>query len=105
MAPFSFAHVVREKLQAWAPIAARLGLWDEFTEAVREMDDRLRSDPEAWGDPVRDYRGLHLTQYYRYGPLLTVDYAVHVDGTPVFVLNVEPTPGTPLYRAVQPPSS
>ncbi len=105
MATVSFAQIVRDKLRAWAPIAARLGLWAAFTAAVREMEDRLRTDPESWGDPVRDYHGLRATQYYRYGPLLFVDYAVHIDGTPVFVLNVEPTPGTDLFRAVQPPSS
>jgi hypothetical protein len=99
MATVSYAHAVREKLREWVPVAVRIGMRDEFVAAVREMDDRLRSDPESWGDPVRDYRSLHLTRYYRYGPLLTVDYAVHIDGTPVFVVDVHLTPGTPLYDA------
>src|SRR5437773_341907 len=99
MATVSYAHVVRERLLAWAPVAARVGLRDAFTAAVREMDDRLRTDPEAWGDPVRAYRGFRLTRYDRHGPLLTVDYAVHIDGSPVFVLDVHLTPGTPLSDA------
>ena len=105
MATVSCSHKAMTKLRAWGEVATRIGLRDAFEAAVRDMYDRLRADPESWGDPVRDYRGLHLAQYYHYGPLLFVDYAVHIDGTPVFVLDIEPTPDTPLYRAVQPPSS
>src|SRR3954449_2471357 len=99
MATVSYAHVVREKLRDWAQVAARIGWRDAFNTAVQEMDDRLRTDPEAWGDPIRDYRGMKLTRYLHYGPILTVDYAVHIDGTPVFVLNVRLTPGTLLRDA------
>jgi hypothetical protein len=99
MAVVSYAHAVREKLREWVAVAIRLGLRDELAAAVREMDDRLQSDPESWGDPVRDFQQLRLTLYYRYGPLLTVDYTVHIDGTPVFVMGVHLRPGTALHDA------
>jgi hypothetical protein len=89
------------KLRDWGAIAVRIGMRDQFVAALAEMDQRLRTDPEAWGDPVRDYRGLHLTQYFRYGPLLIVDYAVHIDGTPVFVLDVYLRPGSALEQAAR----
>lgn len=99
MATVSYAHVVREKLRDGTAVAARIGSRGELAAAVREMDDRLRTDPEAWGDPVKDLRALRLAVYHRYGRLLTVKYAVHIDGTPVFVQNVFLTPGTDLYYA------
>jgi hypothetical protein len=92
---------VHEKLRDWAVIAVRIGMREAFVVALAELDARLRTDPESWGDPVRDYRGLHLTQYYHYGRILTVDYAVHIDGTPVFVIDVHLTPGTPLDLAAR----
>jgi hypothetical protein len=101
MATVSYAHSVGEKLRVWAGVAVLIGLQAEFTAALAEMDERLRTDPEAWGDPLRDYRGLHLTAYRRYGPVLIVNYAVHIDGTPVFVLDVQLTPDSPLYYAAR----
>jgi hypothetical protein len=101
MATVSYAHVAIAKLRGWGPIAVRIGMREEFVAAVAEMDQRLQADPEAWGDPVRDYQGLSLTQYFRYGQLLIVDYAVHIDGTPVFVLDVHLRPGTALEVAAR----
>jgi hypothetical protein len=85
------------KLRAWGGLANQVGLREEFAAALREIDEQLTHQPEGWGDPVKDYRGLHLTLYQHYGPILIVKYAVHIDGTPVFVLDVQLTPDTPLY--------
>src|SRR4051812_40663025 len=101
MATVNYSHMTFTKLQRWGALAVRIGMGPAFTAAVREMDSRLRTDPESWGDPIKDYHGLKLTQYLRYGPLLTVDYAVHIDGTPVFVVDVHLTPGTDLRRAAE----
>src|SRR4051812_15244131 len=101
MATVNYSHKAFAKLQRWGALAVRIGLGAAFTAAVREMDSRLSTDPEAWGDPIRDYQGLKLTQYMRYGPLLTVDYAVHIDGTPVFVVDVHLTQGTDLGGAAE----
>jgi hypothetical protein len=99
MASVVYPPAVLAKLGAWGELAWRRGLRESFAAAVREMDDRLGRDPEAWGDPLWDYRGLRLTFYQRYGPVLVVRYAVHIDGTPVFVRQVLLTPGSPLAEA------
>lgn len=99
MATVSYAHAVMAKLRNWGEVASRIGEGETFRAVLAEMDERLRTDPEAWGDPVRDYQALRLTQYHRYGPVLIVTYAVHIDGSPVFVLGVNLTPGTRLYYA------
>ncbi|HJZ55775.1 MAG TPA: hypothetical protein VKE74_12480 [Gemmataceae bacterium] len=101
MATVSYFPAVFTSLRALAAAAVRIGRRAEFIAAVREMEERLRTDPEAWGNPLKDYRGLRLTVYRRYGQVLIVTYAVHIDGSPVFVMNVEPTPGTPLDFAAR----
>lgn len=92
MTSVSYRPEVLAKLRAWARVAARVGIRDEFLTALREMETRLQSDPEAWGDPLRDWRGLRLTEYRRSGPILVVVYEVHFDGTPVIVWDVRLTP-------------
>ncbi len=101
MAVVSYSGVATAKLRAWAAVALQIGWKDAYAAALREMDDHLRTDPEAWGDPIKDYQVLRLTVYHRYGPILTVKYAVHIDGTPVFVQNVFLTPGTALHSAAK----
>jgi hypothetical protein len=96
MASVAYPHDVMAKLLAWGELAVRLGRRDTFTAALREMDERLRTDPESWGDPQNEFRSLHLTLYRRYGPVLIVYYPVHVDGSPVFVQDVQLTPNSPL---------
>jgi hypothetical protein len=99
MASPAYTHALMAKLQAWGQLANQLGLGSDFRESLKEMDARLQTEPESWGDPQRDMRHMHLTVYHRYGPILIVKYAVHIDGSPVFVLDVQPTPDTPLYYA------
>lgn len=101
MADVSYSEVVTSKLQAWAAAASRVGRRADLAAAIREMDDQLRADPETWGDPIKDLPGLRLTVYHRHGPLLIVKYAVHIDGSPVFVTNVFLRPGTDLYYAAR----
>jgi hypothetical protein len=101
MATVSYSPAVLSTLRGWVEVADRIGQRAELAAAVREMEERLRTDPESWGDPVKDYKGLRLTEYRRYGRMLIVTYAVHIDGSPVFVLNVLPTPDTPLDYATR----
>lgn len=49
MAMVSYTHIVREKLREWAVVAVRIGMRAEFTAALVEMDQRLRTAPESWG--------------------------------------------------------
>ncbi|MCE9561906.1 MAG: hypothetical protein K8U57_07615 [Planctomycetes bacterium] len=99
MASPAYPHAVMAKLQTWGQVANRLGLGEVFRESLREMNVSLSTDAESWGDPVKDMRHMHLTVYHRSGPMLIVKYAVHIDGSPVFVLDVQLTPDTPLYFA------
>jgi hypothetical protein len=99
VANVAYTDAVIAQLQTWAAVAAQIGWQNAYATALREMHDRLRTDPEAWGDPIKDYRAMRLTLYKRYGPILIVTYAVHIDGTPVFVQGVDLTPGTLLDLA------
>jgi hypothetical protein len=101
MATVSYPPAVMEKLRRWGNIAVRTGLRVPFVAALREMADCLQSQPESWGDPLKDYRALKLTYYRHYGPILVVHYAVHIDGSPVLVWDVELTPNSQLHRLDQ----
>lgn len=94
MAHVSYRPEVLDKLRTRGRVAVRVGLRDEFLSALREMETRLQSDPELWGDPLWDYRTLRLTLYRRYGPVLMTYYVAHADGLLVLVREVELTPGS-----------
>lgn len=94
MANVSYSPEVLARLREWARVAVSIGLRAEFVAALREMEARLQSDPELWGDPLWDYRTLRLTLYRRYGPVLMTYYVAHADGLLVLVREVELTPGS-----------
>ena len=99
----SYLAQVRERLTAWKALAIRLGRANEFAAAIREMEDRLHTDPRDWGDPVRELRGMDATFFRRVGPVLIVTYAVHNARPVVFVQQVRLTPGSPMQDAEHDP--
>jgi len=101
MATVSYTAETLATLRVWGEEAERVGLGTQFTAALRQLDQRLRSDPELWGDPLWDYRQLHLTYYQRYGAVFIVRYSVHIDGTNVFVHEIRLTPGSPLFERLE----
>jgi hypothetical protein len=101
MAVVTYAPEIFTRLRDWGEAAARHGLHLQLAAALREMDEQLRSDPESWGDPQWDLRSLRLTCYQRCGPVLLVRYAVHIDGSPVFVREVRLTPGSQLFETIE----
>ena len=75
--------------------AAGRGL--EFKIAMKEMNRRLESDPERWGDPLRQY--LHLRGLEARGMIpgwLLIWYGVATDAREVRVRDIQPAPGSPL---------
>jgi hypothetical protein len=97
MATVSYPPEVLARLRRWGEIAVRAGLRDAFLAALRNVEERLRTDPETWGDPLRDFSKLRLTYYRGYSPVLIVYYTVHIAGTPVFVHEVVLNPNSDLF--------
>jgi hypothetical protein len=72
--------------------AVRNGLLDRLSAALRELDNRLRTDPSAFGDPLYLYPNLHLLLYQRaIGPLYVL-YAVDESRRIVYLRQILPFP-------------
>jgi len=64
--------------------AKAIGVGDEIERAIAEIFSLLIKEPREWGDPIRDYRHAHLTEYHsRHRKFLCV-YGVHTRIPTVF---------------------
>jgi hypothetical protein len=100
--PFTptYAAGVLELLRGWGLVAGRVGLWDQYLAALREVERQLRTRPREWGDPTHNFHGLAMVGYQRYTPVFIVRYAVHQTHPLVFVREVVLTPGSPLAEGI-----
>ena len=57
----------------------------EFVDAMRQVSDRLRSDPVKFGEDLFDLRGLRLTVKVGVVFPLVVEFGVYADQRIVFV--------------------
>jgi hypothetical protein len=77
--------------------AGEIGRRPEIERSIAFIVDRLVRDPRGWGDPVRDLRHAKLTEYHgRHDNFLAV-YAVHERVPMVFLSQLTPLEGNPLY--------
>lgn len=87
---------VKEQIGQLATKAANLGILDELLDALRSVEQQLRTRPLDWGDPQfhthkqggRVFRALH--------PPLIVRYAVFEEEHVVLILDIKPLPSSPL---------
>lgn len=96
---YKVAHVrvVLDRVEKLGRMAATLGHWVWFVDAMRAIEDRLQSDPESWGDPQFDYPSARLRNYQAYHEQFVVNYAIHLDQPVVFVRSIEFMSGSPLF--------
>ncbi|HKB03152.1 MAG TPA: hypothetical protein VKD90_13080 [Gemmataceae bacterium] len=77
--------------------AAELGMQGAVSQALTEILHRLTNEPRVWGDPLRRFRKLQMTQYGGTSRWIRCEYSVH-DRVPTVVLtNLFALPGNPLY--------
>ena len=86
------------QLDGLLELAESRDLQSLLLEVIREMSDRLRRDPREWGDPYRNYRGLHAVGYGRtiQEAGIRIEYAVHDTESIVWVFSIRALPGSPL---------
>ncbi|OAI47117.1 hypothetical protein AYO44_10085 [Planctomycetaceae bacterium SCGC AG-212-F19] len=85
-----------EQLKAWGKKAAKLGMRDAFIAALKTINDRLATDPLAWGDPYFHLRQLGLLCCHGIHAMLHVYFAVDDEKKLVFVKEFKILPGHPL---------
>ncbi len=92
----SFPGTIREVLRELLQRASDLGIRDRIADALAEIELRLGTDPVAWGDPLRRYRGARVVAYHRIHDDVLAVFSVHDDRPEVWLLNVVPVLGHPL---------
>lgn len=86
-----------EQIRQWAMEATRHGFRSEFLTAIREMNERLESDPKGWGDLLREYEMIDAVEMRGLMPKwLLVWYGVHDLARQVVIRHLFPAPGSPL---------
>jgi hypothetical protein len=76
---------VREELRRLRIRASAAGRGAEVAAALRVIEDWLRADPATFGEPIRDYPNLRLTEYHgSHGPI-AITYTIHWDRRFVFI--------------------
>ncbi|MBO0697091.1 MAG: hypothetical protein J2P46_01735 [Zavarzinella sp.] len=77
--------------------AGELGAQPAISQELTAILQRLTLEPRVWGDPIRHFRKLQMTQYGGTSRWFRCEYSVH-DRIPTVVLtNLFPLPGNPIY--------
>jgi hypothetical protein len=88
---------IRERMQRMVGRAAALGVQSAVAQAFGEILERLVSRPREWGDPLRHFRNAQTTQYAGHHRKFRCVYSVHDRVPIVFLTDIYPMPGNPLY--------
>jgi hypothetical protein len=81
---------------AYAQQAGARGVLPVFARALREINDKLETDPLGWGDPNYRLRNLGLLMCLGPHPFLFVYYGVDEQRRVVYIKGFHPAPGSPL---------
>lgn len=99
----SFPPPLLDRLRVWAEEARRLGLATEFLAALRQVNKRLQSDPNDWGDELREFPMIGAIEMRGMIPKwLLVWYGFHAAARQVIVRDLLPAPGSPLSPPTSP---
>ncbi|MBO0698595.1 MAG: hypothetical protein J2P46_09385 [Zavarzinella sp.] len=77
--------------------ATQLGARDEIVRALTEITAFLVQSPRSWGDPIRNFRHARTVQYRGQHKDFRCTYSVHDRIPIVFMTELTPLEGNPLY--------
>jgi hypothetical protein len=80
-----------ERIERLSRLAASRGISEAFDSAVDRIMQMLRMSPRESGDPIRNLRGLAMTQFRIYYGGLIADYSID-DRIPMVALCPLPLP-------------
>src|SRR5947209_14240868 len=83
-------------LRGWGEIAKQRGIVQDYTAALRVIQENLAKDPTGWGDPLYRLRHLDLLVCRRIHAFFLVEYGVHEVKRLVFMRRYALLPNTPL---------
>lgn len=86
----------RADLAAMREAASRLGIAARVRSELLAIEQRLRTDPSTWGDPLNRIRSMNLVVYRAIAAGISIQYAVHQEQPVVFVQSFTPVLNPPL---------
>jgi hypothetical protein len=84
----SVSGLVRAEIRALGRKAVRQGRKDQFAEVLQRAWHRMRTDPFAFGELIRDVPRLDLVLHVGSVPPLTVRFGINEHERVVFVFKV-----------------
>ena len=97
----SFSKPLLDAIRVWVEEAKSLGRGVEFLAALREINERLETDPHGWGDRLRGYPVINAFEMRGMIPQwLLAWYGVDDRARQVIVRRLLPAPGSPLSPPV-----
>lgn len=85
------------QLEQLITLAEERGLRPLLADILRQIVENLQTRPREWGDPYRNYRGMHAVGYGRsiLPAAIRIEYAVHETEPLVWISSIRATAGSP----------
>ena len=88
---------MKDRMRRMLLRAAELGVQADVSQALTAILQRLTTDPRDWGDPLRHFRKLQMTQYGGTGYRFRCEYSAHDRIPSVVLTKLFPLSGNPLH--------
>ncbi len=97
--PFEFepSGAMKDRIRRMIDRAIVLGVRDQIVRALQEIVQFVTQSPRSWGDPVRNFRHAELTQFRAIHRKFRCVYSVHNRVPIVFLNELTPLKGNPLF--------
>jgi hypothetical protein len=87
---------MKDRMRQILALAVERGVHPAITQALTAVLQRLTIDPRDWGDPLRHFRHVQMTQYGGISHGFRCVYSVHDRVPTVLLTSLILLPGNPL---------
>ena len=84
---------IRQRVRTLGAEALRLGVGQEFVDALKVVTQKLASEPVEWGDPQYHLHVMGLLNCHRLYSIFHISYAVDEERRIVYLKGIEPRSG------------
>lgn len=90
----------RQAVERLVQRAMSIGQVQPLAHFLKELESALRSHPREWGDPIRNWSGLHAVEFAHTSATnrFRAYYLVHNTAPAVFVRDIVVLPDNPLRQ-------
>ncbi len=89
----------KEAVRSYAKRAAQIGIYENVTAALKQIEQKLQFKPIEWGDILGNYDYIQANEYRGMVPkMFLVWYGVDIASKVVIVRRIGPAPGSPFDK-------